>query len=614
MSREGELSNKEVSDGEIDAAPERPGHLSRKRFSRKPKSPKPSSRIYRPKTLITLLVLIAAIVFVRHPKSGPIVVDFLSPAERMLSELDRWGNFTLTSAIRGAISDIFNASSTRVERELPFYIDIISDSVNSTIRRPVFFIPGYITSGLEIWANLPCAKAKFRERIWGTANMVKLFITDPKCWISHMLLEPILGTDKNGTRSLHFTDPVGVRIKPAGGLAAADFVIGDYWVWNPIIEALGYAGYDESYMWMMSYDWRLPIRDLEFKDRFFTRMALEIEKLVKLNGNKVLMITHSFGAKVGFYFLNWADRHLDPMWIENHIFASYNVGPVFLGVPKAISALLSGDTRDTAQLGPLSTLFDSVLPSSDRSALTAAWGSIGDMLPFGSHGVWQHAMLYLNGNLTNPYSVNETLALLFNTSAMTYHAEHSKTGPHVYRCPTENAPARTCYKGAWLDPTISPLPRTIAKMKVWCAYGTGIPTEVGYHYSTNGEDLRENSAFKIDTSISEKDKVINGVILDDGDGTVPIQSLAYMCVEGWRKGSHLNPHGVDVKVRELRHGESYSVLSRSSSAGGSSVDHVDIMGNRFVIRDILQLALGLEHKMEPPTVESVVAKRNITIE
>ena len=235
-------------------------------------------RTKRSKFLFAGIFLCTAILFVRHPKTASFAAEFLSPAERILSEMDRWGNFTVTSSIRSAINDVFNVSANRVEPELPFYIDIISGS-NTTMRRPVVFLPGYITSGLEIWSNLPCAKARFRERIWGTANMVKLFITDSHCWVQHMLMTPIYGQEIDGVKSVHFADPVGIKIKPTSGLASADFVLGDYWVWNPIIEALGYAGYDENLMWMMSYDWRVPARDLEFRDKFFTRMMLEIESM-----------------------------------------------------------------------------------------------------------------------------------------------------------------------------------------------------------------------------------------------------------------------------------------------------------------------------------------------
>jgi phospholipid:diacylglycerol acyltransferase len=582
----------------------------------KSQSRSPSSKKHQPQRhsrgLITFIVLIAAAVLVKHPRSSPMVMELLSPAERLLSELDRWGNFTVTATIRNAINDVFNASSTSVERELPFYIDIIATAANSTVKRPVFFLPGYITSGLEVWANLPCANVKFRDRIWGTAQMVKLFITNPKCWVDHMLLHPIYGAEIDGIKSVHFSDPVGVRIKPASGLASADFVIGDYWVWNPIIEALGYAGYDESRMWMMSYDWRLPLRDLEHKDRFFSRMVLEIEKLVKLNDDKVLMVTHSYGAKVWFFFLNWASYHLSPEWIDDHIYATYNVGPVLLGVPKAISALLSGDTRDTAQLGALSTLVDSLLPPSDRSALTASWGSIVDMLPGGGRSVWKDPMLYLNSNLSHPFNVTGALGILFKTTAMEPHAHHYGLPPNIMRCPTDSAPKRSCYRDDWADPSAIPLPK-LKRMQIWCAYGIGIPTEVGYHYSTTSDELSNNSVFRIDTSLNDEERVKNGIILSDGDGTVPVESLGLMCAQEWKSGARLNPHNLTVNVRELVHGDSYSVLSRATSVGGSSVDHVDIMGNRVVVRDVLQLALGLDKTMEAPTTNSVIDRMNISL-
>ena len=245
---------------------------SKRSPEKKVKKPVPRTRTSR--LLSFSILLLCAIIIMKHPRTASMASDLLTPAERFLSEIDRWGNFTMTSTIRGAINDVLNASGVRSDPEVPFYSDFIGASSNLSVRHPVLFIPGYITSGLEIWANLPCAKAKFRERIWGTASMVKLFITDPSCWVQHMLLVPVYGND-----SVHWADPVGVKIKATSGLASADFLLGDYWVWNPIIEALGRVGYDESRMHMMSYDWRVPIRDLEVRDRFMTRLKLEIESM-----------------------------------------------------------------------------------------------------------------------------------------------------------------------------------------------------------------------------------------------------------------------------------------------------------------------------------------------
>lgn len=178
----------------------------------------------------------------------------------------------MTSQIRSAISSIFAPSNHHIEAKL-FYSSLVGES---NIKRPVVFIPGYTSSGLELWSFNDCANARFRDRIWGTVSMVKLFFRDPQCWIKHMMLEPEYNSEDAGG-SVHFNDPPGIRIRPSAGLAAADFVIGEYWVWGPIIEALGRSGYDESMLSMEAYDWRLPLRDLERRDKYFSKMALKIE-------------------------------------------------------------------------------------------------------------------------------------------------------------------------------------------------------------------------------------------------------------------------------------------------------------------------------------------------
>ena len=30
---------------------------------------------------------------------------------------------------------------------------------------------GFVTTGLELWASLPCGAKHFRQRLWGTLNM-----------------------------------------------------------------------------------------------------------------------------------------------------------------------------------------------------------------------------------------------------------------------------------------------------------------------------------------------------------------------------------------------------------------------------------------------------------
>lgn len=51
-------------------------------------------------------------------------------------------------------------------------------------------------------------------------------------------------------------------------------------------------------------------------------------------------------------FLTWADAG-QRGWTETHIESIINIAGTSLGVPKSITSLLSGETRDTAQLGAL---------------------------------------------------------------------------------------------------------------------------------------------------------------------------------------------------------------------------------------------------------------------
>lgn len=41
-----------------------------------------------------------------------------------------------------------------------------------------------------------------------------------------------------------------------------------------------------------------------------------------------------------------------------------------------------------------------------------------------------------------------------------------------------------------------------------------------------------------------------GLLLGEGDGTVALLSLGAMCVEGWKRGTRWNPHGVKVITQE----------------------------------------------------------------
>ena len=89
----------------------------------------------------------------------------------------------------------------------------------------------------------------------------------------------------------------------------------------------------------------------------------------------------------------------------------------------------------------------------------------------------------------------------------------------------------------------------------------------------------------------------NGVVRSDGDGTVPLLSLGFMAVEGWRRAVH-NPHGVRITAREYEHAQELSLNLRHLVNGPLSADHVGILSNEELIMDVLKIAAGRDEPGE----------------
>ena len=86
---------------------------------------------------------------------------------------------------------------------------------------PIVFVPGIVSTGLEVWEGEECAKSHFRQRMWGSALMVRSILLDSRCWLRHLSLDGWTGVD-----------PEGIKLRPAAGLEAADYLIAGYWVWS----------------------------------------------------------------------------------------------------------------------------------------------------------------------------------------------------------------------------------------------------------------------------------------------------------------------------------------------------------------------------------------------
>ena len=76
---------------------------------------------------------------------------------------------------------------------------------------------------------------------------------------------------------------------------------------------------------------------------------------------------------------------------------------------------------------------------------------------------------------------------------------------------------------------------------------------------------------------------------DEGDASVPLVSLGYMCTDAWRRqDSGLNPSKIEVITREYQHKEAFSV-DDPMRRGPYSADHVDVLGNQNMLLDLICL-------------------------
>jgi phospholipid:diacylglycerol acyltransferase len=501
--------------------------------------------------------------------------------------------------------------------------EILSTKYESKVHYPVIMLPGIVSTGLEVWKARPCARRHFRERMWGTTVMLQNMLLQPKCWVDHVSLDYNTGLD-----------PEGIKLRPAGGMEAADYLVGGYWVWAKLIRELAVVGYDTNSMFMASYDWRLALPDLEKRDHYYSKLKATIEVAkISNHGRKSVLVSHSWGSNMVLYFLKWAEANAYEGWVNDHIHAVMNVAGPLLGVPKSLTSLLSGEMRDTAELSPpLLFLKNQVLSTRDTTRLFRSWGSISHMLPKGGARLWGSlteaaddvpgtpsfgAMMKFtdNRNLTDleepkkeyvnvtceekplepvlsvkyqnflrrkNHTVTDSLDVLRHIapkvmsridSMYSFGFASKLDGIETLQSSEFNQPK------FWSNPLESSLP-VAPEMKMYCLYGVGKLAERAYYYHRSpppgvflGEPVGHNDTdascqefpYSIDTSIHDPElNISKGVQQSDGDGTVPLLSLGFMCRRAW-KSALFNPSMMQVVTREYADRPPVSIIERGES-------------------------------------------------
>ena len=498
---------------------------------------------------------------------------------------------------------------------------------------PVIMLPGVISTGLEAWTTSKEESGSFRDRVWGSSSMIRKLFLDKEKWLRHMSLDPVTGLD-----------PEGIRVRAAEGLDAASYFAAGYWIWNKVIQNLAAVGYDMNMLTLAAYDWRLSFPNLERRDRFFSRLRNTFELNLQLHGKKSVLLAHSMGGNVAFYFLKWVEHEAGEGWVDKHVEGTTLIAGSMLGVPKAMSALSAGDTREIVDMpAPVGRLFEHFFSPEERVALFRSLAGASSMLIKGGNAVWGNDTWAPDDppNATVSYgrffdypSVydNSTHTVVQGEPGRPLRIEASDMEDWLLQHTDENyrnMVTSTYSNGIerdprqirrndrdptkWSNPLEVALPNA-PNMNIYCLYGWGKPTERAYvmrdttaNYQTDQVGSNSSAASqknsrlghrhsRIDTSASDEDgvpKVHLGCRFGEGDGTVPLLSLGTMCAEGWHQKRY-NPGGAKLKVHEVLHRPDALDLRGGPQTG----DHVDILGAYEVNEAIVQIATGHGHEVK----------------
>ncbi|KAI5147588.1 phospholipid:diacylglycerol acyltransferase [Nematocida ausubeli] len=444
-------------------------------------------------------------------------------------------------------------------------------------KHPIVIIPGIANTSLELWRTKQENNSFFRKRIWGSHSTLTFMLHNREEWINSMKLDTETGLD-----------PPGIKVRACSGLESSDFSIPGMWFWWKIVENLSYIGYDAADIHFAAFDWRLGIEELEARDSYFTKLKVDIEILHDRRKEKVLTVAHSMGSLIFHYFMQWVSE-IDDKWVDKYIHSAVYIGPPLLGAPKAVGGLLTGEVKDTVDMGAFQyAIVELLFGKKSRHELFRTWGSLVYLLPKGGDNIWtakgmKHPdlvsirkitpMQKSSGGMGDYKFINYKDVLSMVKDVL---PSYNKTIHEKILNPQKK-------EDKWANPLETPLPNA-PDLTIYSLYGINKPTESGYYFTSR------DGVINIDKEISsDQNSVYNGVVLRDGDGTVPVISMGYMGVSGWKKKS-LNPHGIRTINREYKHIPSTSLLELRG--GKYTAEHVNILGNIDLIEDILEISTG----------------------
>lgn len=441
---------------------------------------------------------------------------------------------------------------------------------------------------------------------------MRALILDKASWKRHIMLDKVTGLD-----------PPGIKLRASQGFDAADFFITGYWIWNKIIENLATIGYDPSNAFTAAYDWRLAYGNLEHRDQYFSRLQAYIESAVRISDKKVVLLSHSMGAQVLYYFFHWVEAEGygggGPSWVDDHIESWINISGCMLGALKDVPAVLSGEMKDTAQLSAFAVYgLEKFLSRHERAEIFRAMFGISSMLPIGGDAVWGNGTWAPDdkpgqnisfgkfitfrepperSEHTQNLTMDETMPYIFQHTDTWYKDAILSNYSFGVAHKREEVEANQLIPRRWMNPLETRLPLA-PNLKIYCFYGFGKDTERAYFYK---EDKDPATLTNVTIDVGYMSSMADhGVVMGEGDGTVSLLSTGYMCNKGWQMKRY-NPAGVKIKIVEMP-----DEPDRFSPRGGPNTgDHVDILGRSSLNDLILKVAGGQGESIEEVVLSNI---------
>eukprot|EP01124_Arcella_intermedia_P023713 TRINITY_DN3825_c0_g1_i1.p1 TRINITY_DN3825_c0_g1~~TRINITY_DN3825_c0_g1_i1.p1 ORF type:complete len:984 (+),score=206.70 TRINITY_DN3825_c0_g1_i1:18-2969(+) len=449
-------------------------------------------------------------------------------------------------------------------------------------KYPVFLIPGFASSALHIeatdtegwkhervWLNvdkLLASKAsvvgKRISKVFSNTQIEKLVEEgkeeiDSKfsnIWVNHICLQKDC-----------ISDPPGIKVRAVSSQDGCTYLqtgqIGQHlaYVMGPLIKNLEKLGYvDEKTLFARPYDWRIPPHYLEIRDKYFTNLYQSISQLT----TPIVLIGHSMGNRIIQYFLLFVEINFGRKWIDEHIYSWVAVGAPWLGAPKMLRALISGE-----RMG-----LDALITQADSVSFSRRVGTTMFLLPVGEEHYWKNfrtvklnapAFVYVRSHEEKKDSVTDAGRKIY--SPVEYHKTMNEVGaPEIYKMYKEYYLDNPCFGGGkpqGEEKILEPPPIK----RLFNVYGVNMDTEKLYFYKKESPD---NWLLDISCSVNIPDHILkDGIIYESknttqkslqeagqrnyqrsGDGTVTYESLTY--AQQWK--DHLEFKNVELPKVEHR--------------------------------------------------------------